>query len=148
MSGNTDSRPSGWNPTWTELPPKRRRFWLWLVLLLFLIAPGACIPLEALGASPFAATLIAVGLVLLVKFPLGRAAWLELRDSYAAGAETPPQVTYRGVAGWLISTVVVWAVVVAVTVWFGPRIPTLPVIVTVLAAQRWYQWRVQPGASA
>lgn len=146
MSGNTDSRPSGWNPTWSELPPARRRFWLWLVLLLFLIAPGARIPLEALGTSPFAATLIALGLVLLAVFPLGRAAWRELRDSYATGKETPPRVTSRGVAGWVVSTVILWGAVAALAASFGPRIPTLPVIVTVMAAQRWYEWRVQPAA--
>ncbi|GAA3294228.1 hypothetical protein ACFFON_11800 [Arthrobacter citreus] len=146
MNRNADSRTPGWNPTWAELPPARRKFWLWLVLLLFLIAPGARIPLEVLGVSPSAATLIVLGAALLVIFPLGRAAWLELRDSYATGKESPPQVTSRGVAGWVVSTVILWVVLFALTAWVGPEIPTVPVIVTVMAAQRWYQWRLQSPA--
>lgn len=148
MTGGTDSPMSGWNPTWAELPPKQRRFWLWLVLLLFLIAPGARIPLEVLGVSSCVATLIVLGMVSLVLFPLGRAAWLELRNSYATGKETPPRVTSRGVAGWAVATVLLWGVVAALAAVSGPLIPTLPVLVTFMAAQRWYQWRVQLGKAA
>ena len=144
MSRYTDSRSSRWNPGWDELPPMRRRFWLWLVLLLFLIAPGARIPLEFVGFSPFAATTAVLVAALLILVPLGRAAWLELSQQSAGGGETQPTISVLSVGGWALAAVILWGVFAVVAALFGPLIPTMPVIATVVTAQRWYQWRHPP----
>ncbi|MBT2520872.1 hypothetical protein [Arthrobacter sp. ISL-28] len=147
---NSTSRYAQRHRTWDELPPKRRRFYFWLFLLLFLLGPVGRIPLEMAGASSFLAAMIILGLTVVILIPLGWQAWKELQQRRASGEELPPRpVKGRTVAAWLVATLLFWgAVAFVATGSGGPFFPLLPILCTLVAGRRLMQWRRQKTNSA
>jgi hypothetical protein len=147
---NPTSRYAQRNRTWDELPPKRRRFYFWLFLLLFLLGPLGRIPLEMAGASSFLAAMIILGLTVVILIPLGWQAWKELQQRRASGEELPPgPVKGRTVVAWVVATLLFWGAVAWVTAESGgPLIPLIPILCTFVAGRRLMQWRRQRISSA
>jgi hypothetical protein len=142
---NSMSRSAQRNRTWDELPPKRRRFYFWLFLLLFLLGPLARIPLEMAGVSSFSAALIVLVLTVSILIPLGWQAWKELQQRRARGEELPPAtVKRRTVVAWVIATLLLWgALAFLVAESRGPFIPLIPILCTFMTGRRFVQWRRQ-----
>lgn len=128
---------------WDAMPPKRRRFYLW-VLLWWALGGFIGILLQLLGVHYFLASLIVLALAALHLVPLGRAALEELRQRRNSGAEPRQPVTTGAVVGWAVATVLFWALV-AVLVLSSEAlfVPLLPIIVTVIAIVRCRQWLAQ-----
>lgn len=147
---NPTSRYAQRNRTWDELPPKRRRFYFWLFLLLFLLGPLGRIPLEMAGAPSFLAAMIILGLTLVILIPLGWQAWKELQQRRASGEELPPvPVKGRTVVAWVVATLLFWGAVAWVAAESrGPLIPLIPMLCTFVAGRRLMQWRRQRNSSA
>lgn len=147
---DSTSRYAQRNVAWDDLPPKRRRFYFWLVLSLLFLGPLGGIPLEMAGASSFAAAMIIVGLTVAILVPLGWVAWQELKQRRASGEELPPApVKGRTVMAWAVATLLLWGVVAFVAATSsGPWIPLIPMFFTVIAGRRFLQWRGQRVGSA
>lgn len=128
---------------WDAMPPKRRRFYLW-VLLWWVLGGFIGILLQLLGVHYFLASLIVLSLASLHLVPLGRSALEELRQRRASGAEPRQLVTTGAVVGWAVATVLFWALVtVLVLTSEALFVPLLPIIVTVIAIIRCRQWLAQ-----
>ena len=142
---NSTSRYDQRNRTWDELPPKRRRFYFWLFLLLFLLGPLGRIPLEMVGTSSFLAAMIILGLTAAILIPLGWYAWKELQERRASGEELPPgPVKGKTVAAWVVATTLFWGAVAFVAADSRvPFIPLIPMLCTFVAGKRFMQWRRQ-----
>lgn len=142
---NPAPRSAQRNRTWDELPPKRKRFYFWLFLLLFLLGPVGRIPLEMAGMSSFLAALIVLVLTVSILIPLGWQAWKELQQRRASGEELPPAtVKGRTVVAWLIATLLLWgALAFLVAESRGPFIPLIPILCTFMTGRRFVQWRQQ-----
>jgi hypothetical protein len=147
---NPTSRYAQRNRTWDELPPKRKRFYFWLFLLLFLLGPIGRIPLEMAGASSFLAAMIILGLTLVILIPLGWQAWKELQQRRASGEELPPgPVKGRTVVAWVVATLLFWGAVAWVAAESrGPLIPLIPMLCTSVAGRRLMQWQRHRNSSA
>lgn len=143
MNGHAGSPQPRRDLTWDELPPKRRRFWGWLLFLVFLVAPIARIPFEFAGLPSFAAAMVVLSVIVLVLVPLGRDAWLELKQRRASGEELPPTIGPRVVVGWSITAVVLWGLFAWAVTSHGPLFPLLPLFATAFAVLRFHQWRSQ-----
>jgi hypothetical protein len=153
MTAPNDDKTSRYarrNVTWDDLPPKRKRFYFWLVLALFFLGPLGRIPLEMAGASSFAAAVIILGLTVVILVPLGWVAWQELKQRRASGEELPPApVKGSAVVAWVVATLLFWGAVAFVAATSsGPLIPLLPILCTVIAGRRFLQWRRQNVGSA
>lgn len=148
-SDDSTSRYAQRNVTWDDLPPRRRRFYFWLILSLFFLGPLGRIPLEMAGASSFAAAMIILGLTVVILVPLGWVAWQELKQRRASGEELPPApVKGRAVVAWVVATLLFWGVVAFVAATSsGAWIPLLPMFFTVIAGRRFLQWRRQKVGS-
>ena len=128
--------------TWAELPPRQRRFYLWIVLALVLVAPVARIAFQVVGLSASASSIIGLVLCLLILGPLGIAAWRESKERMLAGLEPPATpVTGRALAGWIVSAIVLWVLYSFLVASQGFLIPVLPFLVSFLALRRHLQWR-------
>lgn len=149
VSNESGSRGAGRNLAWEELPPKRRRFYLWLFLVFFFGALPR-IPLEMAGLPTFMATLIVAALTAVMLIPLGWAAGQEWKQRRASGEEPPPvAVKGRTVVAWVVTTLLFWCVAAfAVAESSGPFIPLLPMFCTFIAGRRFLQWRRQSVDSA
>lgn len=136
------------NAGWDDLPPKRRRFYLWLIIS-WLLLPLGRIPLEMAGLSSLVAAWVIVGLTVLILVPLGWIAWQELKQRREAGEELPPApVKGRTVAGWVVATLLLWSVVIFVAATSSePWIPFLPIACAVITGLRFRQWRRQKTGS-
>lgn len=151
--GESASRYSSRNLSWDDLPPKRRRFLIWFVVLLVLVGPLAAIPLQLIGLSDWWAGVVVLIVMAGVLVPLGRAAWRELQERRASGEEpAPARVRGAVLAAWLLLTLLLWVLLVVVVVaQRGPVIPTVPVLSTVITVTRFRQWLRQrvrtPGRS-
>jgi hypothetical protein len=143
MNGRADSPQPRRDLTWDELPPKRRRFWGWLFVLVFLIAPLARIPFEFAGLSSFAAAMVVLAVIALILVPLGRDAWHELKQRRAGGEDIPPTIGPRIVVGWSVAAVVSWGLFAWLVSLHGPLLPAVPMFITVFAVLRFSQWRRQ-----
>jgi CHASE2 domain-containing sensor protein len=148
MADANDHSTSGYdrrNRTWDELPPKRRRFYFWLFVLLFLLSPLGRIPLEMVGTSSFVAAMIILGLSVAILMPLGWQAWKELQQRRASGEELPSgPVKGKTVVAWVVATLLSWSAVAFVAAESRvPFIPLIPVLCTFVAVRRFMQWRRQ-----
>lgn len=142
---DSTSRYAQRNVTWDDLPPKRKRFYFWLLLSLFILGPLGRILLEMAGSSSFTAAMIILGLTVVITVPLGWVAWQELKQRRASGEELPPApVKGRTVVAWIVATLLFWGVVAFVAATSsGPLIPLLPMFCTFIAGKRFLQWRRQ-----
>jgi hypothetical protein len=139
--GDSASRYSSRNVLWDDLPPKRRRFFIWLFLLLILIGPLATIPLQLFGLSDLWAGVVVLIAVACVLIPLGWAAWQELQERRATGEEpAPAHVRGAVLAAWIVVTLLFWVLVVMVAIPRGPVIPLIPILFTVITVMRFRQW--------
>lgn len=149
MSPNDHSaRPfSGPATGWDAMPPKRQRFYLWVVLW-WLLGGFIGILLQLLGIHYLLASLIVLALAALHLVPLGRAALDELRQRRASGEEPLKPVTTGALVGWTVTAVLFWALVVLLAMTSDQMfIPLLPILVTVIAIIRFRQWRTQRASA-
>jgi hypothetical protein len=110
------------------LPPKRRRFFIWLITSILFLSPLGATAFQLLGMPEFWAVAIALVLVLLPSIPLGWAAWQELLQRRASGEEpSPAQVKGKVVVAWAATTLCAWIAAVLLAAWQGPLIPLIPV---------------------
>jgi hypothetical protein len=129
------------------MPPKRKRFIVWVLLAWFLF-PFPGMVLRAAGLPDFATTLVVTAAVAAIFIPLGRAAWQELQQRRAEGLEPPPKPVTKGTLIFLvIFNVVVWAG----TVWYmvdyrGLVVPTVSICLTVATVILFRRWWVQRAA--
>ena len=137
------------NRTWEELPPRQRRFYLWIVLSVVFVAPIARILLQVLGLPLSAAALLALALSLLILVPLGLAALREARERKKAGLVPPVfPVTTRALTAWIVTALVLWILYAFLVVSERFVLPVMPIIVSIVAVRRWVQRRSQSAASA
>ncbi len=134
------------NRTWAELPPRQRRFYVWLLLSFVLVAPLARILLQIMGLTESASSILSVALSLIVLAPFGVAARREAKERKAAGLVPPhPPVTRRTLTAWLVAAVSLWVLYAFLFAYRGFLIPALPVVVSCIAALRWTQRFPRPG---
>ena len=145
-ASRSSRREGNW---WAGLPPKRRRFYLWVFLFWFLLGPLGAIPLQIFGASEIGAGVIVFGLSVAVLVPMGWAAWQEFQQRRASGEEpAPARVKGRVVGAWAVATIVFWGVTVLVAASRGPLIPLMPIVLSVITAVRlrtWLRQRAEPA---
>jgi hypothetical protein len=87
--------------------------------------------------------MVVLSVIVLVLVPLGRDAWLELKQRRASGEEFPPTIGPRVVVGWSITAGVFWGLFAWAVTSHGPLFPLVPLFVTAFAVLRFYQWRRQ-----
>lgn len=132
---------------WDAMPPKRQRFYLWVVLW-WLLGGFIGILLQLLGVHYFLASLIVLALAALHLVPLGRAALDELRQRRASGAEPLKPVTPGALVGWTVAAVLFWVLVAVLAMTSDQMfVPLLPILVTVIAVVRFRQWRAQRASA-
>lgn len=143
MAGNNPPGPARWDGTWEGLPPKRRRFFIWLFLCWFILGTVGRGLLENLGMPATAAGLLTLAAAGAVLVPTGRAALKEYQQRRAKGEEPEPEpVTGRKVALWVVLALLLWAAMAALLLWDPqPLVPILPLIVTVMTVIYFRRWR-------
>lgn len=132
---------------WDAMPPKRRRFYLWVVLW-WLLGGFIGVLLQLLGVHYFLASVIVLVLAALHLVPLGRAALDELRQRRASGEEPLKPVTTGALVGWTVTAALFWVLAVVLAMTSDQLfIPLLPILVTVIAIVRFRQRRTQRASA-